>query len=966
MQGKTIGGTMKNYCLITDLGSTTTKAVLFEVKDDKFEIIDIQNSATTVEKPHEDVKIGVYSSVKALEEKNNVKLLEEGSSISDLKFTDNVKYLTTSSAGGGLQILVVGLTVFDSASSAKRAAFGAGGVILDTFAIDDKRSAVQQMRDIRMLHPDIILFSGGVDGGAVGTLVRLGEIISLSEPKPKFGKAKIPLVFAGNSNAQDFIENLFSEKFDLAIVPNLRPTLEQENLEPSQDKIHQLFMDNVMEQAPGYSGIKKLVDDNIIPTPLGVLRAMELLKSNREGNIMCVDIGGATTDIFSNINEKVYRTVSANYGMSYSISNVMKDAGFEKIREKVSTNISDDEIRNYVSNKMLYPTQNPTCDAYRKIEYVLAGEAIKLSKKHHIEMNFNTKQIGYLDKLKKKINRDKFHDHIYYDKKQAAKEFSMKDIGLLIGAGGIIAHADCSLTAAEIIIQGFEPLGVTEIWRDKLFITPHLGKLSQIDENTALHVLENDCFEKLAVSIRPFFTKELEDQVVMQVSYKLKDQLFDKELKFGERFVIENKDNEMIELTIKTEKNVILKEDADSVTYKIDTPIIIDAGKNLKSNYTFEQIDESDHQHIDDVEFKSELETHHLDVELPYKGDILVKIDDMITPDSVIAENKYDPPRLFVVPIFGRADVEIDRDVFETGLVKQEGDEVRNGEAIFKTPKDAKSKSFFGHDKVIVSPIRGRIVRIDLDNNMMIMREIQDYSFKPKKVNIAEKLGVKPKAIKGYLKKRVGHFVYREEVLAKRMQKGVFYTAKAPSTGTITELDTDKGTMTIQYSRTPSQKFANIFGKVTNVVDHKSAIVEYRGYKFLGVIGFGSTTGGELVKYDPNSNLSELKDKIVYTCQKIDHGLLEKFAEVGIKGLIAPSIDNVDLVKFIDAEIGIALTGQESVPFVLVLTKGFGEFSMNDDMAKFFNSKIGEHCYLNGHTQIRAGVTRPEIVICEK
>jgi len=159
-------------------------------------------------------------------------------------FNKDTLYLATSSAGGGLQILVFGLTLFDSASSAKRAAYGSGGVILDTFAINDNRTPVEKMQLIRLLRPDIILFSGGTDGGNISSIVRMGELLSLANPKPKFGdKTEIPLVYAGNRDAQSFIRSLFSGKFQLYIVPNIRPTLQDENLPPAQDKIHQLFMD---------------------------------------------------------------------------------------------------------------------------------------------------------------------------------------------------------------------------------------------------------------------------------------------------------------------------------------------------------------------------------------------------------------------------------------------------------------------------------------------------------------------------------------------------------------------------------------------------------------------------------------------------------------------------------------------------------------------------------------------------
>ncbi|HRY84683.1 MAG TPA: glutamate mutase L, partial [Candidatus Cloacimonadota bacterium] len=128
------------YYLITDVGSTTTKAVLISSGPEGTRLEGIAHSDTTVEAPVGDVCIGVRRAVQALEQKTGVDLLI--GSADGLKFNQNVSFLSTSSAGGGLQVLVIGLTLFDSASSGTRAAYGAGGIILDTFAIDDKRKAV--------------------------------------------------------------------------------------------------------------------------------------------------------------------------------------------------------------------------------------------------------------------------------------------------------------------------------------------------------------------------------------------------------------------------------------------------------------------------------------------------------------------------------------------------------------------------------------------------------------------------------------------------------------------------------------------------------------------------------------------------------------------------------------------------------------------------------------------------------
>ena len=118
---------------------------------------------------------------------------------------------------------------------------------------------------------------------------------------------------------------------DLTLVDNIRPTLEQENLKPSRDKIHDLFMEHVMAQAPGYKKLMDWTDVPIMPTPGAVGEIIKKIAKEEQISVVGVDIGGATTDVFSVFKGQFNRTVSANLGMSYSICNVLAEAGTEEV-----------------------------------------------------------------------------------------------------------------------------------------------------------------------------------------------------------------------------------------------------------------------------------------------------------------------------------------------------------------------------------------------------------------------------------------------------------------------------------------------------------------------------------------------------------------------------------------------------------------------------------------------------------
>ncbi len=175
--------------LATDCGSTTTKAILIEYHDGEYRLIVRGEAPTTVEAPFEDVTMGVLNAIGEVEELSGRKILDENDKIiSPASDKDGKKigtdiYVSTSSAGGGLQMMVAGVVKSMTAESAERAALGAGAIVMDTIASNDKRLPHQQIERIRHLRPDMILLSGGIDGGTTTHVVELAELIAAADPE---------------------------------------------------------------------------------------------------------------------------------------------------------------------------------------------------------------------------------------------------------------------------------------------------------------------------------------------------------------------------------------------------------------------------------------------------------------------------------------------------------------------------------------------------------------------------------------------------------------------------------------------------------------------------------------------------------------------------------------------------------------------------------------------------------------
>src|SRR5438876_1022926 len=203
--------------LATDCGSTTTKAILIEKQGPEYRLTVRGEAPTTVEAPFDDVTIGVINAVREVEELSGKKLVGEDGRIARHNggSEDNGVdlYLSTSSAGGGLQMTVAGVVKAMSAESAQRAALGAGAIVIDVIAVDDGRKEYQKVERIRQLRPDMILMSGGTDGGTTTHLVELAEMLVSADPKPRLGIGiNLPVIYAGNKDAFAAVDELLKNR----------------------------------------------------------------------------------------------------------------------------------------------------------------------------------------------------------------------------------------------------------------------------------------------------------------------------------------------------------------------------------------------------------------------------------------------------------------------------------------------------------------------------------------------------------------------------------------------------------------------------------------------------------------------------------------------------------------------------------------------------------------------------------
>lgn len=359
--------------LTADIGSTYTKLTAIDTIKQK--IVGTSASFTTIET---DVMEGFRSAYQKLEQ-----------AIGKFPYDE---LLCCSSAAGGLKMTALGLVPDLTAKAARLAAASAGAKVVKTYAFEISRAEQDEIYEI---NPDLVLLCGGTDGGNKDViLANARRLCEIDRP--------FTIIAAGNKSASFDLENIFAASGkSFVITDNVMPEFNKLNIEPAKKNITELFISRIIE-AKGLSRIQAMCKTDIIPTPLAVLNACELLSKGTKkvsglGDLLAVDIGGATTDVYSiskglptleNVTIKGLpepqskRTVEGDLGMRYSLSALADELDLSAISEELG--VPESALTNWVQACCNKPdTLAQTNSTEQKIEEALARGAVKIAIERH-------------------------------------------------------------------------------------------------------------------------------------------------------------------------------------------------------------------------------------------------------------------------------------------------------------------------------------------------------------------------------------------------------------------------------------------------------------------------------------------------------------------------------------------------------------------------------------------------------
>lgn len=398
------------------------------------------------------------------------------------------KMLCCSSAAGGLAMIALGLVPELTAKAARMAAEGAGAKVIKTYAYE---ISAEEQREIYAVNPDIVLLCGGTDGGNQEVIVANAKL--LSEIDRNFS-----IIVAGNKSAVRDLEGVLQQSGKrYVITKNVMPTFGKLNIEPAQACIRDIFIERIID-AKGLSRVQEMTEYPIIPTPLAVLKGCELLSLGHKnasgiGEFLAVDMGGATTDVYSmskgaptrdNVLLKGLpepygkRTVEGDLGMRYSVRFLLEAVGAENVAETAETTVEDVEV--WVDKCTANPeTIAPGNSAERRIDEALAKWGITEAVRRHC---------GVME-----------HSYTPAGEVYVLTGKDMSATRTVIGVGGVLKNSEnpsavlagAAATPHSMALGGMLPES-PQYLLDKQYIFSAMGLLSQADPKTALIIMKQE------------------------------------------------------------------------------------------------------------------------------------------------------------------------------------------------------------------------------------------------------------------------------------------------------------------------------------------------------------------------------------------------------------------------------------------------------------------------------------------
>ncbi|NTW00527.1 MAG: hypothetical protein HGA19_04375 [Oscillochloris sp.] len=468
--------------LIAEIGSLITRVTLVDQVDGESRMIGHAETSSSLEPPYQNALYAVLEATALISEITSRQLLREGQLIMPQSSDrDGINQLVVvTSAAGPMTLVITAIAADVSARSALHASRATYTALLQSVTLDDASGQPlvssgdlswieRQVQSLLSLRPDAVLIAGGLEHGAVDAVNRLAHIVGLtavsttvdSSGQQRQDITARPVIYAGNSDARERVVEALSDRAEIFVVENLRPSLDEERLGPTRQELARLYEKQIMPRLPGIAGLRRM-SRAPIRTVCDTTSLVARFAAERSGRrLLLVDSGASSSSAFYAAPGHFYPAVLGTCGVAYGLSTILAERGIPAISRWLPFPISESELTHRMLNKLIRPHLLPASPEDLAIDLALARESISM----------------VLAALRDEISPDN------YD--------------WLIACGGALIHVPHPGMALLALLDSLQPgtdqsQPILDIHIDSLGLVPAVGAIATIDPEAAVTLFDRD------------------------------------------------------------------------------------------------------------------------------------------------------------------------------------------------------------------------------------------------------------------------------------------------------------------------------------------------------------------------------------------------------------------------------------------------------------------------------------------
>ncbi|MEW6566877.1 MAG: glutamate mutase L [Chloroflexota bacterium] len=465
--------------LVIDVGNVNTRASLFDVVDGRYRLVATGRAFSTGGPPLFDVSEGVRLALDQVRAITGRRMVDESEALimpstRDGSGTD--LFVATTSAGPNLRTVLVGLMPGISLQSARRLAVSTYLDVVEEIGLMDRRRPEEQIDLILASRPDLMLIVGGTDGGASASVVNIVRAASLAAGLLPEGQ-RPRVVFAGNQHLAAEVVEAFGDRLPVVLAPNLRPSLEDEELGPARRHLAEVIAQARSARIAGFDELFHWTGGHMIPTAEAFGRVVRYLSRfyERSKGVLGIDLGASQTTVAAAFDGDLRLTVRTDLGLGAALPGLLKHSPLDKVTRWLPVDMGQAEVRDYIYNKALHPAAIPIEGEELHLEYALARQLIRTAL---LEARSAWPAV----------------------RGTVAAEL-LPPMEPVLATGGALARAPRPGYAALVLLDALQPVGVTTLVLDPYSLAPALGAAAAPLPMATVQVLESGSFVSLGTVV---------------------------------------------------------------------------------------------------------------------------------------------------------------------------------------------------------------------------------------------------------------------------------------------------------------------------------------------------------------------------------------------------------------------------------------------------------------------------------